>query len=234
MSWSGEVVFGEAWAAYRGPASESTPHAHAALQIIAAADGQVVLELESGRRFAAPALLIRPSVVHAVAGGGPVAMIYVEPQAPLAFALLDQVGPEEVEPLPPALAGCIDHAAPPAAWFAALQAALPAPSRRLDPRIGEVLAWLAADPGGRSIAAAAAQAGLSESHLRTLVRAQLGLPLSTWLVWRKLERAARELAGGAGLAQAALAGGFADQAHCARSMRRMFGVTPGMAREALR
>lgn len=233
MSWSGDFVFGEAWAAYCGPAADSAPHAHAAIQLAVAAEGEVAVDLEDGRRRSAHALLIRPSVVHALAGGGRVAMIYVEPQAPLAFSLLDAVGPEDVEPLPPDLARRIDLGAPPDRWIEALQDAFP-PPRRLDPRLGEVLAWLAADPAGRAIAPAAARAGLSESHLRTLVRDQLGLPLSTWLIWRKLERAARELAAGAPLADAALAAGFADQAHCARSMRRMFGVTPGMARQALR
>lgn len=233
MSWSGEVVFGEAWAAYRGPAADSAPHAHAAIQLAVAAEGEVAVELEGGRRLSARALMVRPSVVHALAGGGRVAMIYIEPQAPLAFSLLDAVGPEEVEPLPPDLADRIDLQAPPHRWIEALQAVFPTP-RPLDPRVGEVLAWLAADPARRPIAQAAAHAGLSESHLRTLVRDQLGLPLSTWLIWRKLERAALELARGAGLADAALAAGFADQAHCARSMRRMFGLTPGMARQALR
>jgi len=233
VSWSGDFVFGDAWAAYSGPAADSALHAHAAIQLAVAAEGEVAVELEDGRRRSAHALLIRPSVVHALAGGGRVAMIYVEPQAPLAFSLLDAVGPEDVEPLPPELARRIDLKTPPDRWIQALQDAFP-PPRRLDPRLGEVLAWLAADPAGRAIAQAAARAGLSESHLRTLVRDQLGLPLSTWLIWRKLERAARELAAGATLADAALAAGFADQAHCARSMRRMFGVTPGMARQALR
>lgn len=116
------------------------------------------------------------------------------------------------------------------AW---LQEALPQPSRELDPRVSAALAWLSENPGAGAIAETARRVGLSESHLRALARSQLGLPLSTWLVWRKLERAAREFAQGAGLAEAAVAAGFADQAHCARTMRRMFGVTPGMARAAL-
>ena len=58
-------------------------------------------------------------------------------------------------------------------------------------------------------------------------------PLSQWLVWRKLQRAGREMAAGAGLAEAAVAAGFADQAHMNRITKRMFGVTPLQASSAL-
>lgn len=233
MSWSGAFVFGDVWAAYRGLSADSTPHAHAALQLVVACDGDVAVVLESGRLVTGAALLIRPAVVHQIVEAREVGLLYVEPQAPLAFSLLDLVGPEDVEVLPAEVAHGLDPTAPPGAWVATLREALPEPTRSLDPRIVDAMSWLARHPGAHAIASAAQVCGLSESHLRALARAQLGFPLSTWLVWRKLERAAREMAGGASLAEAAVAAGFADQAHCARTMRRMFGVTPGMAREAL-
>jgi AraC-like DNA-binding protein len=58
--------------------------------------------------------------------------------------------------------------------------------------------------------------------------------LSQWLLWRKLEQAALAISTGASLAEAAHAGGFADQPHFSRTMRRMFGLTPGAAAIALR
>ncbi len=71
--------------------------------------------------------------------------------------------------------------------------------------------------------------GISASRLRTLAREQLGVSLSTWMLWRKLERAARAVLDGEPLARAAALGGFSDQAHFTRTMRRMFGVTPRAA-----
>lgn len=232
MSWDGGFVFGPAWAAYRGPSADNTLHAHAALQLAFGLDAPIRLQLEGDETCEGSGFLIRPGALHAIASKAPVGLIYLEPQAPLAFSLLDLMGPEAVEPAPRAVLEPLDAAGTPEAWLQALDAGFPRVERALDPRVEEVLLRLGGEPT-LSIAEAARGCGVSESWLRELAREQLGLPLSTWLVWRKLERAAREIAAGASLAEAALAGGFADQAHCARTMRRMFGVTPGMARAAL-
>ncbi|MBJ7411251.1 MAG: helix-turn-helix transcriptional regulator [Phenylobacterium sp.] len=232
MSWDGGFVFGAAWAAYRGSSADNTLHAHAALQLAFGLDAPIRLRLEGDETCEGAGFLIRPGALHAITSKASVGLIYLEPQAPLAFSLLDLMGAEAVEPAPSAVLERLDTKGDPEAWLDGLQAAFPAPERRLDPRVSEVLQRLARTPT-LSIADAARGCGLSESRLRELAREQLGLPLSSWLVWRKLERAAREIAAGASLAEAAVAGGFADQAHCARTMRRMFGVTPGMARSAL-
>jgi len=49
-----------------------------------------------------------------------------------------------------------------------------------------------------------------------------------------LERASKSLAGGSTLSDAAADGGFSDQAHLARMMRRMIGMTPRTAAVVLR
>lgn len=232
MSWDGGFVFGPAWAAYRGPSADNTPHAHAALQLAFGLNAPIRLQLEGEEACEGAGFLIRPGALHAITSKAAVGLIYLEPQAPLAFSLLDLMGPEAVEPAPRAVLEALDAGGTPEAWLEVLETRFPRAPRALDPRVGEVLHRLARDPT-LSIAEAGRGCGVSESRLRELAREQLGLPLSTWLVWRKLERAAREMAAGASLAEAALAGGFADQAHCARTMRRMFGVTPRMARAAL-
>lgn len=232
MSWDGGFVFGAAWAAYRGRSAENSLHAHAAIQLAFGLDGGICLRLDDNEEVEGRGFLIRPGALHAIAGASTVGLIYVEPQAPLAFSLLDRMGTEGVEPAPRDVLDLLDPGAAPTTWLAALQAAFPRAGRALDARVEQVLSQLRSSPG-LSIAHAARESGLSESRLRDLAREQLGLPLSTWLVWRKLERAAQALAAGASLADAAIDGGFADQAHCARTMRRMFGVTPGVARSTL-
>lgn len=231
--WDGAFVFGEASAAYRGPASDNTPHAHAALQLAFGLPGRVSVELAPDRTLAADAVLIGAGVRHRLVGEGPVGLIYVEPQTPFGAAWLGWLDARAASPAPADVMAHIDVRGEPEAWLIGLEALSPARSDpSLNPRLAGVLEALAARPG-LSIAAAGEAAGLSETHVRALARRHLGFPLSTWLLWRKLERAARDMAAGSPLAEAALAGGFADQAHYARTMRRMFGVTPAMARVAL-
>jgi len=72
----------------------------------------------------------------------------------------------------------------------------------------------------------AALAGLSTSRLRHLFTEQVGISLSSYLLWQKVLHAARSLGDQDSLTTAAHAGGFADSAHMARTFRRMFGVSP--------
>ena len=103
---------------------------------------------------------------------------------------------------------------------------------RLDPRLLAVLEDLNQNLENPSILEAAKRSGLSRSRVRTLAREQMGIPLSTWVMWRKLVKANKALSDGANLKDAALAGHFADQAHFNRTMKRMFGVTPTQASRA--
>lgn len=233
MNWHGDFVFGDTWAAYRGPAADNAPHAHAALQLVFGLTDDIRVRADAPGDYSAAGFLIRPGASHAIVGSAPVGLVWIEVESALAFSLLDLMAEAAaIEPAPPALLRLLDRSAPPAAWLVALQSAFPRPGRELDSRVRAVLDRLSACPR-LPIAEAARDAAVSESRLRELVREQLGVPLSTWLTWRKLERAAREMAAGSSLAEAAVAGGFADQAHHARTMRRMFGISPGMARAAL-
>lgn len=233
MTWRGEFRFGETWAAYRGPAAENALHAHAAFQVIVAHGPDVVVADGEGAETAGSALLIRPMVPHAVSSHPDVSIVYLEAQSPLALALLELVGPEEVTALPDSQARRFDLSGRSEEWPARIDAASSSSKGSLDPRLAQALGELSREPGATTIASAARRCGLSESRLRTLARQQLRVPLSTWLIWRKLERAAKALAAGGSLAAAALEGGFADQAHFTREMRRMFGITPGVAAAAL-
>lgn len=223
--WDGRFEFGDGWAAYRGETDQNSPHFHAAIQIAIGVENEIAMRSDSGftrgRVIAVP-----PMLRHEFAEAkGEVVALYVEADAPLGRALRHHCGPE-MKTLPLAL-----PEAEPGEMVARLGASLGTPmTGPSDTRLLAALSYLRVAPGGPgAVREAALVAGLSAPRLRELARAELGLSLSQWLLWQKLARASRALASGAPVVDAAFAGGFADQAHFARTMRRMFGVTPRVA-----
>ncbi|MFE0071472.1 helix-turn-helix transcriptional regulator [Nonomuraea sp. NPDC059023] len=85
-----------------------------------------------------------------------------------------------------------------------------------------------------SMPALAAEVGLSPQRLRALARRELGMPLSRWRIWVRLRRAAEAMRAGQSPADAAITGGFADQAHFTRRLREMMGLTPAAVAPLLR
>jgi AraC-type DNA-binding domain-containing proteins len=70
-------------------------------------------------------------------------------------------------------------------------------------------------------------AGIGRYELARQFRRTLGTSPHRYLVMRRLDRARRELRAGAGLADAAAAAGFSDQAHFTRHFKKTYGMTPG-------
>lgn len=227
--WDGRFEFGDGWAAYRGTTDRNSPHCHAAIQIAVGIQHDIAMWGDSGF-VRGRGIVVPPMLRHEFAEAeGEVAAFYIEADAVLGRALRRYCG-AGITPLPDALAAALPEGEPGevvAALASALGAAVAGPS---DTRLLDALTFLRAAPGGSgAVREAAIAAGLSPSRLREIARAELGLSLSQWLLWQKLARASRAIASGAPLAAAALAGGFSDQAHFARTMRRMFGVTPRVA-----
>ena len=233
--WSGRFDIGDTWAAYAGPTDPNSTHAHVALQLGVGVGADLRADI-AGHPISARGVLIRPRARHRVAADlDRVGFLYLEPQSPLGRCLLHLCGDAPAVALSGEL--CDIVATEPRGAIPRLEAVLGVDPREdvLDPRLERALARLAESDGGPGgVARAAAEVGLSASRLRAIARAQLGVPLARWTLWRKLARAARALASGATLADAAATGRFADQAHLARTMREMFGITPRDAVEPLR
>lgn len=231
--WAGRFEFGEGWAVYRGRTDVNAPHRHAAIQIAAGRDSGIAMRSD-GAVLEAWAIVIPPMVRHEfLNAGGEVTALYLEAELPPGRALRRLMG-DKIAPLPESLARALSTVDP-QETVATLTAFLDMGAQEApDPRLAAALASLRRSPGEPgAIGAAAKAAGLSAPRLRELARSELGIALSQWLLWQKLGRASRAIAAGASLAEAAASGGFADQAHFSRTMRRMFGVTPRVAAETL-
>lgn len=121
-----------------------------------------------------------------------------------------------------------------AGWTPLLLDTLVLDAVRPPSRLAALLASIDAEPGRAwNTEAMARFAGLSQSRLHALFRAELDTTPRDWLLQLRLARVCERLAAGtepiAGLAPWA---GFADQSALTRAMRRTLGVTPAEYRRS--
>jgi AraC-like DNA-binding protein len=79
-----------------------------------------------------------------------------------------------------------------------------------------------------------AATGIDRYTLARAFRARFGTSPHRYLVGRRLCTVRAEIAAGLPLAEAAAAGGFADQSHMTRHFKARFGITPGRYTRLLR
>jgi AraC-like DNA-binding protein len=222
-AWAGTLFLGTGWAMLDARIGASRPHAHLAHQLSLAVDrtlhisGEPDLMVPRGRAALVPARL-----VHRLGPvGARVRSLYVDPllrgQAPRAWPdgpiLLDKAVTTGLA----AIAGAA--AARDFALSFVERSAAPPP----DPRLRRALAH--PEPAG-SPRLLAQRAGLSPSRLREIVLRDTGVPPAKLIQWHQLLRAIAALRETGSLAEAAIAGGFADQSHFTRRCVQWFGVTP--------
>jgi len=236
VAWSGGSAFiGEGEGAI-------APHAHYAIQLVVGAPAG--LRVQFGRRGAwqsCAAALVPSRATHSIDIGACAwsAVLFVEPETVEGRALAERLqGTPE----------CLDAAVVAAAverietaWrceqtHEAVERECRALVRELagtalrepsDPRvlaaIEHIRARLDAAP---SLEEVARLVNLSPSRFRHLFVAETGMPMRTYVLWRRLLQVWTLLMRGETLAGAAHAAGFADSAHLSRTARSMFGLAP--------
>jgi AraC-like DNA-binding protein len=232
MEWSGSFYIGNAFAVYIGASDANDMHKHVAYQLIICRSGIAEVTKESGEKIIGKAILIKPLIPHSINSESTLTLVYLEPQSDLVSKLRINTGKASVE----TLAGDSLPFDPFLKTEELIHSLIDLANKEscdIDKRILLAMELLGKTPGSSSVSVVAKKCALSESHLRTLVRKQLGVPLATWVLWRKLQATANELRSGATLADSAVVGGFADQAHFTRTLRRMFGITPSIALNSL-
>jgi AraC-like DNA-binding protein len=75
----------------------------------------------------------------------------------------------------------------------------------------------------------ATHVGLSESRLRHLFSEQIGISITSYILWTRMKVALREmLKPGVTLSEAAYRANFSDHSYLTRTFKRMFGVSPSL------
>lgn len=67
---------------------------------------------------------------------------------------------------------------------------------------------------------------LSESRLRVLFKAEMGIPIYQYLMWSRIRFAINRIMNGYSVNEAGLEAGFADSSHFHKMMVKMFGLSP--------
>jgi AraC-like DNA-binding protein len=232
-----------------GPGGASEMHSHHAAQVIFALSGSVVLRHAcDGSTVDAVGVFAPSGAPHAVdVQGGDALILFAEPRSDLGRALAHRFPGRDARALPDdaiATRARLPPDARSAEHVAAIREAIPSllkalgaplvPPSAVHPGVRKVLRHLESTPSSTKItlASLAAIAGLSPGRFMHAFTQSVGSPLRHYLLWQKLGRAAAALAAGSSPSAAAVRAGFADAAHCTRTFRRMFGVTPSDARRA--
>ncbi|HEX7761174.1 MAG TPA: AraC family transcriptional regulator [Caulobacteraceae bacterium] len=108
------------------------------------------------------------------------------------------------------------------------------PPEPAPPAIAAVRSMLDGDPAApTTLSDMAQQCGLSRFQVLRGFERATGLTPHAYLIQRRVSLARRLIAEGLGLAEAAIASGFADQSHMTRVFVRRHGITPGAFAAAL-
>ena len=99
---------------------------------------------------------------------------------------------------------------------------------KTDPRIISTVEFIKNDLalGQLSADLLAENIHLSTSRFCHLFKEQIGIPVRRYILWCRIQEAAKELIKGGNFTKAAHAAGFSDSAHFSRTFMEMFGVSP--------
>ncbi|MBT8464916.1 MAG: AraC family transcriptional regulator [Deltaproteobacteria bacterium] len=236
----GQLFLSDGLALFVGRVSDTSVHAHYAVQLTLALDNPFQLSTNASSEECSAAIV--PSrEPHAVrAPEGKLLLLYLDPTATPGEQVAASCKGKGVRTLRAAeVADCVADVRPNLTAcsepmvaqalvrriLSALAPGLPRESR-VDPRIREVLALLDDEAAGPSqLPELAADVGLSPDRLRHLFAEQLGIPIRSYRSWARIRQAMTLLARGGSLTEVAHAANFADAAHLSRAFRDMFGIT---------
>jgi AraC-like DNA-binding protein len=231
LSWPAVLAAG-------GPGFRSELHAHHLMHVVLARRAPIRVRLPLQPTAVARGVLTGPDSVHALdARGAEVLIAFVDPESSVGRRLAGVVGGTtrllddgQVDQLWSLLEGDEINVATLTRWgerAVEVLAQAGGKPRSMHPRVRVTIKFLDnLQPGQEpSLDELAGVAGLSPGRFTHAFAESMGVPLRTYLLWRKLRCAVLRIAAGHSPTNAAIDAGFADTAHLSRTFRRMFGTT---------
>jgi AraC-like DNA-binding protein len=221
--------------AYVGPSLRLAPHRNAVACVALSLDAPFTVTV-GGTRHEARSALIPPNTLHQLtAAPGAIAFLYLDPvdtavaggpgwrRRTRSGVLFEHAATAETVATLKAAAG--------RRVLEALGALVDSTSPRADRRVASALRKLEQVVEGLDAAecrldGVAAGLKLSSSRAQHLIREVTGVPFRRYRTWVRMRVAARTLAGGGTLTEAAHTAGFSSAAHFSTAFRTMFGLPP--------
>jgi len=232
--WSGDVCISEGIMAFIGHAGDNSPHSHATLQLAISHTEPLLLKDSSGRVHRSKELYVRPGIKHALLSSSKVTLILIEPQSSIARHILSLCPTNPIGDVPAEIITNLNINNKAVEIVSTLKKLVVTKQADVDPRLSQALLYLRHAPLKNAIRNAAEMCQLSESRLRAIATQNLEIPLSKWVLWCAIARASKAIAEGESLAEAAVTGGFSDQAHYTRTLHKLMGITPGKTTHLLK
>lgn len=231
-------------------ATSSTLHAQHGTGVVVGLERDVAVAHGGGTRVRGRVVVVPPDLAHAVASEGPTLGMLYDPEAAPALAgfARGEGGGAPFAVSGRAAARIVDSARAHAGSLtrtdvldglgresaamlvAGAAGGAGAMARRLDRRVACVLEALR-DPNAER-RRVIERVGISEVHLQALFVRDVGVPIRSYLLWRRL-LAAIAAFDTTSATRAAHAAGFADLAHFSRTCRRMLGYSPTALRDGV-
>lgn len=240
-AWEGSAFLSVGCALYLGPAGDTTPHAHHALQLSVGLGAPFRLRQSAGRWREYEAAIVPADVSHQLDGGwSDLLLIFLEPESAeghpwlpgsrSGIQALDASAASAMRAAVRKLVGRSPHEVDVIRIYDELLPSTPlrpTPRAPQDARIARAVRRLrASSDARRSLLDLASDVELSPSRFRHLFRREIGMSAQSYVVWLRIYEACAALARGASLSDAALDAGFSDAAHFTRTFRRTFGLAP--------
>lgn len=224
MNWMGELFIADGVGVFRGNVGDNKLHRHWAAQITIALEDFFNIEVPGLGGLSIQAAYFRPNVEHRLVTGK-VCSFYFDPASQLFDHFVGSCAHESWGEL--ALTNQLKSLASAQNPLDVILTDL-RPNQKMDSRIYPVLAHIKSgldedNHANRSVLAELA--GMSPSRFSHWFVEQLGIPLRSYKKWLKLRLAINSMLSGESAIDAALAGGFSDQAHMSRAFAHAFGIT---------